>query len=150
MTKGTLSRWGLFVGVVVAIWALPSWGDGGQFDPEEHWSAVYHREAFSTRQAEALGYVAVSPCEPGMGYHYLKPEEAEAWFEGRAGGLQVILYDETDFLVGVEYLFTAPGLDAPPILGMTGPMEGHIPGMPSHYEQHIYFIEPQCSEGDPD
>jgi hypothetical protein len=148
MSKGTLSRWVLFVGVFVAIWALPSGGDGGQFDPDEHWSAVYHREAFSTRQAEALGYAEATPCLPGMGYHYLKSEEVAAWFEGRSGGLQVLLYDETSFLVAVEYLFTAPSLNAPPVLGMEGPMEGHIPGMPIHYEQHIYFVEPRCPEGE--
>jgi hypothetical protein len=148
MTKRTIIRWGLFAGFVLGIWVLPGWSGGGHFDANQHWSAVYHREAFSTRQAEALEYVEATPCEPGMGYHYIKPEEAGAWFEGRSGGLQVLLYDETGFLVGVEYLFTAPSLNAPPVLGMEGPMEGHVPGMPIHYEQHIYFVEPQCPEGE--
>jgi hypothetical protein len=119
-------------------------GDG-RFHRGDHWSSVYYRESFTVEQAQQLGYVAASPCEPGMGYHYLKPEEAEAWFEGRAGGLQILLYDDTGFLVGVEYLFTASGLSGVPVLGMVGPMEGHVPGMPSHYDQHIYFVEPQCA-----
>jgi len=29
---------------------------------------------------------------------------------------------------------------------MAGPMEGHAPGMPIHYDQHIYFSEPRCPE----
>jgi len=163
MSKRSALRWGLLAfsaGLMVAAGLmLPGWGhdeesgaptgsDDGRFHRGEHWSSVFYRNAFTVDEAERLGYVAASPCEPGMGYHYLKPEEAQAWFEGRAGGIQVLLYDDTGFLVGVEYLLTAAGPGAPPVLGMTGPMEGHIPGMPVHYEQHIYFIEPQCAEAE--
>ncbi|GEM_PF-4674842 len=160
MNKGIAARWGLLalVGGLIAGAGLllPGWGhdgghdapssaDDGRFHPENRWSSVYHRDAFTVEQARGLGYVEGSPCEPGMGYHYLKPEEAQAWFEGRAGGLQILLYDDTGFLVGVEYLFTASDLNGAPLLGMVGPMEGHAPGMPPHYDQHIYFAEPRCS-----
>jgi len=149
MHKGTTTRRALLVGTILAVGGLGflGWSDG-RFHSQEHWSSVYYREAFTAEEARRLGYVEASPCEPGMGYHYLKPEEAQAWFEGRAGGLQILLYDDTGFLVGVEYLTTAPGPDAPPVLGMEGPMEAHIPGMPVHYDQHIYFIEPRCPEGE--
>lgn len=109
------------------------------------WSQIYFEKVFTVEQAKALGYVVVDPeCVPGMGYHYIKPSEAEQWFNGKAGGAQVLLYDRTGFLVGVEYVITAPSLDAPAILGMAGPMAGHTPGMPIHYDQHIYFRQPLC------
>ncbi len=139
-----------FVGLILAlaIWIVPARSDHGPHHGGGwHWADVYFQNAFTVEKAEALGYERVSPCVPQMGYHYVKPEEAEAWFAGRAGGLQVLLYDRTGFLVGVEYLFTAPGADAPPSLGLAGPTvpaEEEPEGMPTHYSQHIYFIEPSC------
>lgn len=132
------------VAVVVLLGFSVGWSHEGRYHRDQSWSWVYHQEAFTAEQARAQGYVQGSECEPGMGYHYLKPEEAEAWFGGQAGGIQVLLYDETGLLAGVEFLFSAPSLEAPPIVGMEGPMAGHIPGMPVHYEKHIYFAEPLC------
>lgn len=139
------SRWLLVAVVLGSFWAVPSFSDDGLYHPDRHWASIYFREVFTVDKAEALGYVLALPeCVPGMGYHYVKPDEAEAWFEGRSGGIQVLLYDKTEFLVGVEYVFTAPSLNSPAPLGMSGPSEGHIPGMPFHYEQHIYFSRPEC------
>lgn len=141
-------RWTTVAALLGGLWVVPSLSDYDSDQPARHWSSIFFQRAFTVQQAEALGYIQASPCEPGMGYHYLKPEEAEAWFEGRAGGLQVLLYDDTDFLVGIEYLFTTSS-SGPSILGLDGPMEGHVPGMPMHYEQHIYFVAPQCLEEGP-
>lgn len=65
---------------------------------------------------------------------------------GQAGGMQILLYDDTRFLVGVEFLYTVNSLDFAPVLGMNGPMEPHEEGMPIHYDKHIYFAEPKCSD----
>lgn len=148
--KRRFLRWTAFTGVAAGLalllWAVPSLSNHGLYHADRHWSSTYYERVFTVEQAKALGYITPEPveCVPGMGYHYIKPDEAEAWFKGEAGGAQALLYDKTGFLVGVEYLFTAPGPDAPTILGMSGPMEPHFEGMPYHYEQHIYFAEPQC------
>lgn len=151
MGRGSVLRWGLFAALVVGLWVAPSWSDedrAGLYDPHRFWASPYFEQVFTVEKARAQGYVlAIPDCVPGMGYHYVKPEEADAWFAGRTGGIQVLLYDETDFLVGVEYLYTDESVGAPTPLGMQGPMEGHVPGMPLHYEQHIYFGEPKCPEG---
>lgn len=132
--------------LLVAVFGLvvPVWSNHGPYHPSWQWSTIYHQQAFTAEQAAALGYVPAGECDPGMGYHYLNPAEAEAWFSGKSGGMQVLLFDRNGMLAGVEYMFSAPSLNAPPILGMHGPMEGHVPGMPPHYDQHIYFADPLC------
>lgn len=133
------------LGILLLLVAIPARSNHGPYHPDYSWAKIYHERVFHVSQAKAMGYVNPDgECVPGMGYHYIKPEEAQAWFSGKAGGLQVLLYDKTGYLVSVEYLFTAPGLNAPPVMGMGGPMEGHVPGMPIHYDQHIFFREPQC------
>lgn len=133
---------------VLAIWTVPARSNHGPHHGEGwYWAKTYFRNVFTVDQAKDLGYIEGSPCVPQMGHHYFKPQEMEAWFKGKAGGVQVLLYDRTGFLVGVEYLFTAPGADAPPLFGMGGPTvpgEEEPAGMPVHYSQHIYFQEPQC------
>ncbi|MFB6272465.1 MAG: hypothetical protein ABEL51_06180 [Salinibacter sp.] len=133
--------------VVGSSGMLVSNEDPGTYQPDRSWATPYFDHLFTLEKAKAAGYVQSEPhCVPGMGYHYIKPEEAKAWFSGKQGGLQVLLYDRTGFLVGVEYLMTAPSLEARSVAGMEGPMEGHTDGMPIHYEQHIYFTEPKCPE----
>ncbi|MFB6272460.1 MAG: hypothetical protein ABEL51_06155 [Salinibacter sp.] len=143
-----------FAGSVVAVAlvaaalssvALLSHEDNGTYTPDEPWSTPYFDHYNTVQDAREAGYVKAEPtCVPGMGFHYVKPEEMEAWSAGEQGGAQILLYDRDGFLVGVEYAFTAPSLDAPPIPGVEGPMEGHTEAMPIHYEQHIYFSKPQC------
>jgi len=147
--KRTVGATALTALVAAAFSAGVLWSheDPGTYDPDRSWATPYFDHLFTVEDAEAAGYVRAEPqCVPGMGYHYIKPGEAEAWFAGEQGGLQVLLYDRTDFLVGVEYMMTAPSRDAPAVVGMEGPMEPHIEGMPIHYEQHIYFAEPKCPE----
>lgn len=135
--------------VVASSGVLVSHEDPGTYQPERSWATPYFDHLFTAEDAEAAGYVKSEPhCVPGMGFHYVKPAEAEAWFAGEQGGLQVLLYDRTGFLVGVEYMMTAPSLDAPSVVGMEGPMEGHTDEMPVHYEQHIYFAEPTCPDAE--
>lgn len=116
--------------------------------------------------AEADGFLPAGECTEapglgGMGYHYLN--------EARLAGLdvyspQLLLYEprgERLHLVAVEYFVVAlastasgpapwfgetapPGgfvNAAPTLLGRTfdGPMPGHEPGMPWHYDMHVWL-----------
>ncbi len=106
-------------------------------------TAKYH----DVGRALADGYIPVSGCEalPGvgaMGIHYLNP--------GLASDLtvdplapEVLLYAPSGDglrLVGVEYFVASVGQPTPTVLGQTldGPMAGHSPGMPEHYDLHAW------------
>ena len=103
--------------------------------------------------ATAAGYVQGSPCEAspqgGMGFHYVNPAAMQdpridplkpeaLLYEQRTGGLQ---------LVGVEYVKVdgdqnlATDGDRPTAFGRAfdGPMAGHAPGMPNHYDLHVWL-----------
>ena len=107
-------------------------------------TAKYHDVAAAT----AAGYVPVSGCEqlPGagaMGIHYLNPRLA-ADLDVEPSSPEVLLYAPTADglrLVGVEYFVAAVGQPAPQALGETfaGPMTGHGPGMPTHYDLHVWL-----------
>lgn len=103
--------------------------------------------------ASAAGYVQGSPCESspqgGMGFHYVNPAAVQdpkldplkpevLLYEQRTGGLQ---------LIGVEYMKVdgdqqlATDGDRPALYGRAfdGPMLGHSPGMPIHYDLHVWL-----------
>ncbi len=111
------------------------------------------RDALSKYKDEAEarkdGYMPVSPCESlpgqgGMGIHYLNPAlgsdltndpfkpELLLYAPNAEGGLT---------LIGVEYFQAAVGQPAPSIVGQTfdGPMPGHNPQMPVHYDLHVWL-----------
>lgn len=102
--------------------------------------------------ATAQGYVPVSPCEQlpgagGMGIHYLHPGLA-ADGEVIPTRPEILLYEPTEdglALVGVEYFVTedAAAGRTPSVLGRSfeGPMDGHGPGMPRHYDLHLWVWE---------
>jgi hypothetical protein len=114
--------------------------------------ARYH----SVEQATRDGYVRASVCESSaagaMGHHYANPA---LMADGRIDPLQpeVLLYlpgaNGKLRLVGVEYLkFDADGSlltddDRPFLFGQPfdGPMLGHNPGMPVHYDLHVWVAE---------
>lgn len=100
--------------------------------------------------AKAAGYIPVSGCEqlPGvgaMGVHFLNPGLAG---DGVVDPLrpEVLLYLPTDDglrLVGVEWFVAeqASGGQRPSVLGVPfdGPMDGHGPGQPRHYDKHAWI-----------
>jgi hypothetical protein len=112
-------------------------------------SARFH----SLQQASRAGYVRESPCIPGEGFHYgnmsllmdtvLDPRRPE-----------LLLYELKPNgklrLVGVEYFIAdadqnlATTDDRPSLFGQpfVGPMAGHFPGQPAHYELHVWLWEP--------
>jgi len=111
-------------------------------------SARFH----SVKQATRAGYVRESPCIPGEGFHYgnlsllmdnvIDPRRPE-----------LLLYELKPNgklrLVGVEYFVAdadqnlATTDDRPSLFGrpFDGPMAGHFPGQPAHYELHVWLWE---------
>lgn len=98
--------------------------------------------------ARDSGYLQVSGCEKSgagvMGIHFLNPQLAG---DGKvvASQPEVLLYVPTEdglTLVGVEYFVAeqAAGGKRPSVLGrpFDGPMPGHNPQMPSHYDLHVW------------
>ena len=124
-------------------------------------TARYHRESV----ALADGFIANEHCVSvpglgGMGFHYLNPTRAFD-LTVKASEPELLLYEPTRNgrlrLVGVEYFVPvisngAPWFDpnnpppvidnpAPVLFGQTfdGPMPGHEPGMPWHYDLHVWI-----------
>jgi hypothetical protein len=126
--------------------------------PGEHRGAVARIRAATHRYhdvavAEADGFEATGPCVevPGvgaMGIHYLNHDRLEdGVIDPRRP--ELLLYLPTDDgleLVGVEYLQVdadqdvATDDDKPWLFGVPfdGPMEGHGPGEPVHYDLHAW------------
>ena len=109
----------------------------------------------SVDEAIAAGYVQASPCEQtdagGMGIHFINPPLFAPGFDPATP--EILLYaprsDGSLELVGVEYwqadadqdLGTSG--DRPSLFGrgFDGPMAGHAPGMPIHYDLHVWVVE---------
>lgn len=107
----------------------------------------------SVEAATAAGYVPGSPCETspqgGMGFHYVNPGEVQDP-KLKPNQPEVLLYEPTPAglrLIGVEYILvdgdqnlTTDG-DRPTLFGrdFDGPMLGHGPGMPIHYDLHVWL-----------
>jgi hypothetical protein len=115
----------------------------------------------SADAARAAGYVEASPCESqpgtgfpagGMGFHWVNPPalqdqavdamrpEILLYAPAASGGLE---------LVGLEYWKAdadqnlATDDDRPTLFGRAfdGPMLGHAPGMPIHYDLHVWLYK---------
>lgn len=118
-------------------------------------TAKYH----DVNNALAAGYLPTEDCEEmpgvgGMGFHFASPgrivDPAINMLDP-----EVLLYVSTGGgmkLVGVEYVLPIgppdapvpdPAPPAPVLFGQTfdGPMLGHVPGMPPHYDLHAWIWE---------
>lgn len=113
--------------------------------------AVYH----DVSAAEADGFVPVSGCEASdegaMGVHYLHPDRAAQAPDATKPA--ILLYAPTGDgemrLVGAEW-FQADAdqdvhtdADRPTLFGQPfdGPMPGHNPMMPVHYDLHVWLFD---------
>jgi hypothetical protein len=104
----------------------------------------YHDEA----AAVAAGYVPTNDCVPGMGYHYVNFALIDD--KVQASRPEVLLFvptaDGGRVLAGAEWLVVdadqdvATNDDKPSVYGhaFDGPMGGHGPGMPVHYDLHAW------------
>lgn len=149
---GLTGTWTLLLAIAIAA----SGTGAGASQPSELQEAKaatarYH----SVKQAQRDGYLRASPCESspagGMGIHYMKPElAADAVVDPKHPELLLYAPDRRGRLelVAVEYFVPAadqePPLDdsdTPDLFGreFDGPMEGHAPGMPHHYDLHVWL-----------
>jgi len=106
-------------------------------------------------RALADGFVPVSECTEspagGMGVHYLHPARAMAPVD--ASSPAILLYSPTRDggleLIGAEWFQAdadqdlATDTDRPSLWGrpFAGPMAGHEPGMPVHYDLHVWLFD---------
>ena len=103
--------------------------------------------------AVADGYSSTVECVESplgaMGIHYIKP----SLFDCQINELEpeMLLYIPTEDgpkLIGVEYFIPSACVDSTPMLfghEMDGPMPGHGPGQPEHYDLHVWLWEPNPS-----
>lgn len=104
------------------------------------------------QQALADGYLATEECASspagGMGRHYVKPALLTSppnpatppvllYGQGPDGALQLL---GAEFLVVDADQDLSTDGDRPSLFGQAfdGPMPGHEPGMPSHYDLHVW------------
>lgn len=106
-------------------------------------------------QALADGFVPVSECTEspagGMGVHFLNPARAMAPVD--PANPAILLYSPTATggyeLVGAEWFAAdsdqvlSTDDDRPTLWGrpFDGPMPGHDPGMPVHYDLHVWLFD---------
>lgn len=144
----------IFIGALIALivpvaaFATPGAQQARQLAAVRQATAKYH----DVEAALADGYIPVSGCEalPGqgvMGIHYLNPALAQDLANDPAKP-EILLYLPKENgklrLVGVEYFQASAGRtaeQAPQILGATfdGPMPGHNPQMPEHFDLHVWL-----------
>ncbi|MFD9097392.1 hypothetical protein [Streptomyces collinus] len=90
--------------------------------------------------------VCLARAQGGMGFHYFN--------ESRFGSLDpkrpaALLYEDAGHgerrLIGVEWVIPVKGKDMkrPRLFGQDfqGPMPGHYPGMPTHYDLHVWLYK---------
>jgi hypothetical protein len=122
----------------------PSWGLVADLMRVAAATARYH----DVDRAIADGYRSTGTCFSsalgGMGIHYVKPDiEGDAISDLTEP--ELLLYDPSPHgrprLVGVEYLQPDLGQARPAMMGQPfdGPMTGHFPGQPTHYDLHIWI-----------
>jgi hypothetical protein len=135
----------------VALTAVGSAGAmplGGDLQAAKAASARFH----SVKQAQRAGYVRESPCIPGEGFHYGNMSLlGDTAVDARRP--ELVLYELKPNgklrLVGVEYFKVdadqnlATDDDRPSLFGrpFDGPMAGHFPGQPIHYDLHVWLWE---------
>lgn len=103
----------------------------------------------NVQAARDAGYVQVAPCIPGMGIHFvnfglvLDP----AVHATAPEGLLYVPSGNGLRLIGAEYMTLDVASPAPTLFGqpMDGPMAGHGPSDPAHYDLHVWL-----GQGNPD
>ncbi|MFF9097180.1 hypothetical protein ACF1AX_29170 [Streptomyces sp. NPDC014802] len=151
LTKAALA---LTASLSLSLVATPAHADSAEPGPALRGQLARTYEATAKYgylpNALADGYEAhlcLARDQGGMGYHYFNPSLFGSLDPARPAGL---LYEDDGRggrrLVGVEWV--VPTADAqgkrPQIFGQDfqGPMAGHYPGMPRHYDLHAWLYKP--------
>lgn len=151
MRKSRLGAFAEAVGLLLplSVSAASPAAAGGQseFAKVRAATAKYHNES----RAIADGYHRTDVCVPGMGYHYVNLDLFGAPLDPlKPAGLIYAPHGNGGHrkLIAVEYFVTdsdqnpgTPNSVVPSLFGkdFDGPMPGHEPGMPVHYDLHAYI-----------
>ncbi|MDP9485789.1 MAG: hypothetical protein M3Q49_08415 [Actinomycetota bacterium] len=151
-----MRRMVLLVTVAAALVALAGVASAapGSTDPDASKQLAEVREATAKYQDESKartdGYERTDHCieDPklgGMGYHYANMSILDLQIDPLKP--ELLLYapsgDGGRKLVAVEYMVPDVGQKHPTLFGkeFNGPMPGHEPGMPVHYDLHVWAWE---------
>lgn len=135
----------VLLGVLTATGAVAS-GDGDEagLQAVREFTDPYHSEA----AAVADGFEPTDECVPAMGYHYVNFERLDERLEPSRP--EIVIYAPTADggrrLAAAEWMVIdrdqdlSTDDDRPSLFGheFDGPMPGHLPGMPVHYDLHAY------------
>ncbi|MCF7803868.1 MAG: hypothetical protein K9N46_01020 [Candidatus Marinimicrobia bacterium] len=140
------------------LWAFkdnPS-GQFAQFNPEvspPSWWDQYEealtalQQYADTSQAKAAGYMNTGECEAteegAMGIHFVNPAVQTLDPANPFALMYVPTSDTSMALLGAEYFVPADSVDSAPMMFgqvFQGPMEGHTPDMPRHYDLHLWAL----------
>jgi hypothetical protein len=151
-----LLRKGLYVMAASAVLALlpgmaiAQTSTAQPVDPPQQVDQLRQKyERLTPQQIEAQGYVAEGPCVPSpqgagaMGIHAINRQLYQAQFpEGEMDpdNPPVLLLDENDQVIGVEWEAKDVGQGPMKLFGQTIELQSGHPGVPEpHYMLHIYF-----------
>ncbi len=146
-SKTMIALFGALMTAAVAVPAAPAAADAGakrDLAEARQATARFH----NVDKARAAGYLPAEHCveAPGlgaMGFHNPNPDLMDLAVDHRKP--ELLLYaPEKDGglrLVGIEYFVPYVGQAAPELFGQRfdGPMAGHEPGMPEHYDLHVWL-----------
>ncbi|HEV2071348.1 MAG TPA: hypothetical protein VGR26_16275 [Acidimicrobiales bacterium] len=146
------ARTAVFVGALATglLAVAGTSGAGGGRSGEAGLQAVRSLTKRYQNEAAALaaGYMRTDECVPGMGYHYVNPGLVDDKLQPSRP--EVLLFvptaDGGRVLAGAEWLVVdddqdlRTDADRPSVFGhpFDGPMPGHGPGMPIHYDLHAW------------
>lgn len=145
----------IVLGIAIYTLALPSVKVDAQIDCDAECrkglaavraaTAKYH----DVNEALADGFVPASPCVQipnvgAMGIHFVNHSRVDQNVNVREPEILLYLPDGSGelHLVAVEYFVPFVGTNpAPTLFGQTfaGPMPGHAPGEPFHYDLHVWI-----------
>lgn len=141
------------VSVAVAVVIQPAQAESNERAGEQAIRTMTEQYR-DVEQALADGFVETECVEVlglgGMGYHYINFERIDGVL--RSNEPEVLLYRDNEHgekvLTGVEYMVVDADQDLSTVerhqvFGhvLHGPMEGHGPGMPVHYDRHAWVWE---------
>ena len=134
----------LSVAPIASVRAHPGSSDDAGLDAVRAFTKAYQSEAAALTD----GFAHTDDCVPGMGYHYVNYARLDTKLE--ASRPEAVLYAPTTEsgrrLAAAEWIVVdrdqdlATDDDRPVLFGhhFDGPMPGHVPGMPVHYDLHAY------------
>ncbi len=122
-------------------------GAGGPSERNSDLAAARQATAkfHNAESADAAGFQATNHCVESpagaMGFHYVKPANIGSTDPRSPAGLLYVPSSNGGVrLAGVEYIVPDTGQSRPSMFGtaFAGPMEGHGPDMPVHYDLHVW------------